>query len=73
MTIGEAGRRRLQTDKFATIDISFFVQLGAPANAFDENGILDDDQLIEPGWTIDDNAESFDPPSDPVEHTEQPE
>ena len=46
------------------MDIAFFVQLGAPASAFNEDGILDVDQLIELGWTIDDNAESFNPPTD---------
>jgi hypothetical protein len=73
MAIGEAGRRQLQTHQFAPVDIANFVQLGAPANAFDEDGILDVDQLIELGWTIDDNAESFDPPGESVEDTEQPE
>lgn len=73
MAIGQAGRRRLQTQEFAPVDIELFVQLGAPESAFDEDGILDVDQLIELGWTIDDNAESFDPPGESVKDTEQPE
>jgi hypothetical protein len=43
MAIGRAGRRRLRTHEFAPVDIAFFVQLGAPGSAFDEDGILDVD------------------------------
>lgn len=73
MAIGEAGRQRLQTQQFAPVDVAFFVELGAPARAFDEDGILDVDQLIELGWKIDDDADSFEPPNQLAEDTGQPE
>ncbi|WP_158412322.1 hypothetical protein [Ilumatobacter nonamiensis] len=52
----------MKTHAFADIDIRFFVEAGAPRDAFDDEGILDVDRLIALGWEIDENAESFDPP-----------
>ena len=58
MDIDDDARQRIKTRRLAPIDVELLMKLGAPPEAFNEEGILDVDQLIDLGWKIDETGES---------------
>ncbi|MEP1123596.1 MAG: hypothetical protein ABJH68_06880 [Ilumatobacter sp.] len=60
--ISDEARRKLARHQFHDIDIRMMVDDGIPSTAFDENGILDVDQITKLGWTINHDGTSIDPP-----------